>query len=62
MPRQNLVQSLSFAFLLVLGGCAGAVAGADSPVFASLIGQTTLDLFPTRNEHDDDDDRGGNQH
>ncbi len=36
-------------------GWAGAVACAYSPVFASLIGQTTLDLFPTRDEDDDDD-------
>ncbi len=41
--------------LTEVDGWAGAVAGADSPVFASLIGQTTLELFPTRNENDDDD-------
>ncbi len=34
--------------LTEVDGWAGAVAGADSPVFASLIGQTTLELFPTR--------------
>ena len=44
--------------LTEVDGWAGAVAGADSPVFASLIGQTTLDLFPVRNENwDDDKDR-----
>jgi hypothetical protein len=43
--------------LTEVDGWAGAVAGADSPDFASLIGQTTLDLFPTRDEDDDDDDR-----
>lgn len=45
--------------LTEVDGWAGAVAGADSPVFASLLAQTTLDLFPTRNEDDlhDDDDR-----
>ena len=41
--------------LTEVDGWAGAVAGADSPVFAELIGQTTLELFPTRNEHMDDD-------
>ncbi len=44
--------------LTEVDGWAGAVAGVDSPVFASLLAQTTLDLFPTRNEddlHDDDD-------
>ena len=45
--------------LTEVDGWAGAVAGVDSPVFASLLAQTTLDLFPTRNEDDlhDDDDR-----
>ena len=45
--------------LTEVDGRAGAVAGVDSPVFASLLAQTTLDLFPTRNEDDlhDDDDR-----
>ena len=42
--------------LTEVDGWAGAVSGADSPVFASLIGQTTLELFPTTNENDDDDD------
>ncbi len=41
--------------LTEVNGWAGAVAGADSAVFAELIGQTTLELFPTRNENDDDD-------
>ncbi len=47
--------------LTEVDGWAGAVAGADSPVFASLIAQTTLELFSTRTD-DDDDDRGGNRH
>ncbi|MCH9053855.1 MAG: hypothetical protein IIA72_22850 [Proteobacteria bacterium] len=41
--------------LTEVDGWAGAVAGADSAVFAGLIGQTTLELFPTSNEHLDDD-------
>ena len=48
--------------LTEVDGWAGAVAGADSPVFASLIGQTTLDLFPVVNENwqdDKDNDRMG---
>ena len=36
-------------------GWAGAVASADSPVFARLIGQTTLELFPVTNDFDEDD-------
>ena len=52
--------------LTEVDGWAGAVAGADSPVFAELIGQTTLELFPNRNKHDDRDNRGddsgGNPH
>ncbi len=49
--------------LTEVAGWAGAVDGVDSPVFASLLAQTTLELFPTRNEDDlHDDDRGGNQH
>ncbi|MCZ6849026.1 MAG: hypothetical protein O7F75_09290 [Alphaproteobacteria bacterium] len=43
--------------LTEVDGWAGAVAGADSPAFVSLIGQATLDLFPTRNENDNDRDR-----
>ena len=42
--------------LTEVDGWAGAVAGVDSPVFASLLAQTTLELFPTRDEDDDDDD------
>jgi hypothetical protein len=37
--------------LTEVDGRAGAVAGVDSPVFASLLAQTTLNLFPTRNEN-----------
>ncbi len=33
--------------LTEVDGRAGAVAGVDSPVFASLLAKTTLDLFPT---------------
>ena len=47
--------------LTEVSGWAGAVAGADSPVFAGLIGQTTLELFPSRKENDDDD-RGDSGH
>ncbi len=36
--------------LTEVDGWAGAVAGVDSPVFASLLAKTTLDLFPTRKE------------
>ena len=36
-------------------GWAGAVAGAGSPVFVRLIGQTTLELFPVTTEYDEDD-------
>ena len=47
--------------LTEVDGWAGAVAGADSPVFASLIGQITLELFSTRDD-DDDHDSGGKPH
>ena len=33
--------------LTEVDGWAGAVGGVDSPVFASLLAQTTLELFPT---------------
>ncbi len=41
--------------LTEVDGWAGAVAGADSAVFASLIAQTTLELFPVVNENWRDD-------
>ena len=41
--------------LTEVDGWAGAVASADSPVFASLLAQTTLDLFPVTDDFDDDD-------
>ena len=47
--------------LTEVDGWAGAVAGTDSPVFASLLAQTTLELFPTKDEDDDDDDRDRNR-
>ncbi len=34
--------------LTEVDGWVGAVSSADSPAFASLIGQTTLDLFPDK--------------
>ncbi len=37
--------------LTEVNGWAGAVSGVDSAVFASLLAQTTLNLFPTRNEN-----------
>ncbi len=37
--------------LTEVDGRADAVAGVDSPVFASLLAQTTLNLFPTSNEN-----------
>ncbi len=46
--------------LTEVDGWAGAVAGAGSPAFSSLIGQTTLELFPTRDDdglHDNDRER-----
>ncbi len=41
--------------LTEVDGWAGAVSGADSPAFASLIGQATLDLFPVTDDSDEDD-------
>ena len=48
--------------LTEVDGWAGDVAGADSPVFAELIGQITLELFSTRDDDDDDHDSGGDLH
>ncbi len=41
--------------ITVVDGWVGAISGVDHPAFASLLAQTTLDLFPTRNENWDDD-------
>ena len=47
--------------LTEVDGWASVVAGADSPVFARLIGQTTLELFPvTDDSNQDDGDREPN--
>ncbi len=47
--------------LTEVDGWAGTVSGAANPAFASLIGQTTLELFPvTDDTNEDDGDREPN--